>query len=491
MIQPAAGLAVVVLACALLAGCGPSEAISKKPKPTGGAVNSGDAAPDGLSVDTDEDGASMPTSGWRQHTWGGPYNDEAKAVAVAPDGGLWIAGYTESSGAGDWDGIVLRTDDCGQVTWSRTLGGSKKDAFHGIAATEDGGAAAVGVTYSFDGYVEAWVAKLTEAGALQWSHTYGGSGFDQAGGVTETTDNDLVVLAETYNFGPGTPKFHNMMLMRVAGTDGKVVWEQTLGGGKDGDAGFALLRTDGAAGNILVAGATESFGQGRDDIWLSKFNPQGDLLWSLAIGGKEDDESRSIAPDGAGGFLLTGFSRTYTYGKADIFVLRVDGHGQPSWMRRYGNAEKERGYGVFPSAGGFLVAGQTLSYGDGDMDAWVMRLGSAGKPEWARLLRGKFGDEIVAAAATSDGGLAFAGRTASFGAGQKDIWYGRVGADGWAGCNVHTLSDGKVKSGSATPMAVAITPTVAHGAVRRDAAVNIATPTNLNGGPLCTPADCP
>ncbi len=449
-----------------------------------------DSGDDDLAaVDTAND--TTDPGGWRQRTWGGQYNDEAKSVAVATSGGgLWLAGYTESAGAGDWDGLILRTSDCGAVTWARTYGAAKKDELHGIVATTGGGAAAVGVSYSFKGFVEAWVVRVDDGGALVWTASYGGDGFDQASALTETTDADLVVLGETYNFGPGTPLSHNMMLLRVGGKDGKLIWEQTLGGGLDGDAGFALLRTDGPAGNLLVAGATESYGQGRDDIWITKLTPGGKLLWSRAIGGQEDDESRSIAPDGQGGFLLSGFSRTYTTGKSDIFLLRVDAMGTPTWMRHYGNSEKERAYGVVASNGGLLLAGRTLSYGDGDSDAWIMRVKADGAFDWMRLLRGKGDDEIVATAVGPDGGLVFAGRTDSFGAGQRDVWYGRVRADGQAGCNQHTLSAGKVHHGAATPTTLAIQPTIAHGAVRRDVSVSVSVVTTLTSGATCAPTDC-
>lgn len=446
--------------------------------------------PDSAVNDVAEDTSAADPGGWRQRTWGGKYNDEAKSLALAADGGLWIAGYTESAGAGDWDGLLMRTTPCGEVTWARTYGAKKKDVLHGVIATTGGGAAAVGVSYSFKGFVEAWLVRVNDGGGLVWAASYGGDGFDQASALTETNDGDFVVLGETYNFGPGTPDAHNMMLLRVSGKDGKIMWEQTLGGGTDGDAGFALLRTDAGAGNILVAGATESYGQGRDDVWITKLDPDGKILWSRAIGGVEDDEARTIAPNGQGGFFLTGFTRTYSHGKADIFLLNVDAAGQPSWMRHYGNSEKERGYAAFPSVGGILMAGHTLSYGDGDTDAWLMRLSATGSFDWMRLLRGKKDDEIAATLPTEDGGLLFAGRTESFGAGQRDVWYGRVRADGNAGCHQHTLSSGKVKQGAAKPVVTKVTPTIAHGAVRRDISVTVGVVKTLNGVASCTPSDC-
>ncbi len=504
---------LTALACGVVACTGPADETSDDtaPAPADVADAGGDAEPDAedaqadttpdspdaadahdgdVSDDAGDTGTPLPQEGWHQHTLGGTYNDEAKGVAAALDGGMWVVGYTESWGAGDWDGLVVRADSCGKPLWSRAYGGDKKDDLHGVAPTQDGGAAAVGTTYSFGKFVDAWVVKVDAKGDPLWSQAYGGSGHDQAGAVTETNDADLVVLGETYNFGPGTPDNHNMLIFRVAGDTGDIVWEQTLGGATDGDAGFALLRTDGPEGNLLVAGASESYSHGRDDVWLVKLTPQGKLLWTKSIGDDEDDESRAIAPDGQGGFLVTGFTRTWTHGKSDAFVLRVDAQGSPLSMRHYGHSERERGYGAFPlSGGGVLVAGHTQSYGDGDIDALVMVLKPDGKVGTARLLRGKKDDEIVATARAGDGHLLWAGRTESMGAGQRDAWFGKLHVSGAAGCNAHTLSSGKVKTGSAKPKVLSTPPTIATGAKSAVAKVTttVLSPTD---GQQCLPATC-
>ena len=405
-------------------------------------------------------------------TLGGPYREEARAVLEAEDGDFIIAGYTESWGAGDWDGLVVRASPCGEMRWAKAYGGVKKDALYGVAGLPGGSLGVAGVTHSFEKFVEAWVMRLDSAGEVQWSAAYGGGGHDLALAVTATLDGDLVVLGETYNFGPGTPENHNLALMRVRGSDGALLWDRVYGGGDAGDAGFALIRIGGSSQKFLITGATESFGYGRDDVWLLQVTPDGALDWSRSIGDVEDDESRTISPDGKGGYLVTGFTRSWTQGKSDGFILRVDAEGEVSWLRAYGSAERERLYGAHPTAGGLVALGHTQTFGDGEVDGWALELDAQGEVVRSWLLGGDLDDEVVTTFVSATGQLWFAGWSSSAGAGGRDMWVGREPQGQAEVCSAHQLSEGKVKIDDALPTAQSVSPTVVSGFERQDAPVS-------------------
>jgi len=427
--------------------------------------------------------------------FGGSYEDDLRAIALADDGDVISAGYTESAGAGNWDMLLMRSSPCGEVRWAKTYGGSDKDLASGVIATADGGFAAVGSSDSFGGYVEIYVVRTDGQGKLLWSNVYGGNGYDSGTALLQTDDGGFLVMGETYNFGPGTPETHNMLVVRTDAT-GKLLWERTYGGGVDGDAGFAVARraaSTGLAAGYAIAGATESFGHGHDDLWLLYLDDTGQVLRSWAYGGPEDDELRHIAPTPAGGWLLTGFSRGFGAKKSDIVALEVGTKGEVRWMRRYGGMQKERGYGAHAMAtsdgGGWLLTGHTASFGEGMDDRLTLRLDDAGKPLHMRVFGMQKDDKAVASVALADGRVVLAGRTESFGAGVRDGWLTTVDTQGRGTCLAH-VPDAPLLHEGLVPGRIEFKPAIAQGATRSDAATVVGDFDGATAKDTC-PAACP
>ena len=410
-----------------------------------------------------------------QFAIGTKQEDDLQAIAVTKDGDLMAAGYTNGAGAGDWDALLLRASPCGELRWAKTYGGVDKEMAVGVVATADGGLAAVGRTDSFGGYVDVYVLRTDGQGVLQWSYAYGGSGHDAGVAIVENPDGSLLALAETYNFGPGTPAFHNMMLLKLGAT-GELLWDRTFGGDVEGDAGFAIAHRFGADGGHLghaIAGATESYGQGRDDVWLLYVDDAGALAGSWAYGGPGDDEARAISPTADGGWLITGHTRGFDAQSADIFALEVGAKGEVRWMRRYGGTKKERSYGIHPiseaGGGGWMLTGHSASFGQGLDDRLALRLDAAGKPVKLRVFGMKADDKSEASVALGGDRFVLAGRTESLGAGQRDGWITTVDADAMGGCLETTVPPSELRTAGLLPERVLVEPGMAQGAVRSDA----------------------
>ena len=98
------------------------------------------------------------------HTYGGAERDGAFSIVALADGGLAVAGLTESKGAGDADMWVLRLDEAGNVLWDHTYGGAVWDQAYSIVALADGGFAVAGYTGSKGaGEYDMWVLRLAGA----------------------------------------------------------------------------------------------------------------------------------------------------------------------------------------------------------------------------------------------------------------------------------------------------------------------------------------
>jgi hypothetical protein len=139
-------------------------------------------------------------------TLGGAGMDGARSIALTADGGFLLAGYSQSSGAGGMDMYLVKTDGAAGVQWSKTYGGAADDMAWTAVQTTDGGYLAVGYTASFGaGDKDAVLLRTDNTGNLLWSKTYGGAGEDIGYSVRETTDGGYVLSGTTTS---SMPSYH-------------------------------------------------------------------------------------------------------------------------------------------------------------------------------------------------------------------------------------------------------------------------------------------
>lgn len=450
-----------------------AEATGDAAQPDDGAGALADATDHDGQAQDDAPSADAPAGVWLR-AFGGPGRELFETLWPTQDGGAWLVGQTESAGAGGRDALLVRVDGCGAILGAWAFGGPGQDEGRALTELSSGDLLWVGITLSFEHGNEAWINRMKPDGALLWSRVVGGPGWDTATAVTATADDGAVALGETYNFGPGTPEKHNALLVRVAG-DGTMVWERTYGGGKDGDAAFALAYRASDDG-LWVGGAAESYGQGHDDAWLLSLDAKGDLLWSRTYGGVEDDEARAMRIDADGSIWLAGFTRGFGASKSDAFVLHVAADGALLGMNRYGTPGNERGYALVARPdGGQTLLGVTDRW-DGADDGFALALDKAGEPLWQRRIGGEKVDEASYAApargAAAAGTLLWAGFTDSYGKGGREAFAGRLLPDGTGGCKVRDPEQPPWKRSGVTPIAADALPTATPGA-----AIRVATPT--------------
>lgn len=99
--------------------------------------------------------------------YGGEEDDRARAIAPTGDGGFLVVGHTRSSGAGQDDAWVLHLDAAGAILWERLYGGALWDWPAALAILSDGGIGLAGYTTTIGaGYEDFWLLRLDEAGRL-------------------------------------------------------------------------------------------------------------------------------------------------------------------------------------------------------------------------------------------------------------------------------------------------------------------------------------
>jgi len=348
--------------------------------------------------------------------FGGPAKDWAYAMTATGGGGVCTAGRTASKGAGLEDAWVVCVDGNGQLVWDRTFGGTAIDRARAIIETRDGGLFVAGATESKGaGEFDAWALKLDADGELLWERTFGGPATDWASSAVETRDGGLALGGYT-QAASGAP--YDFWVIKL-NAEGELLWERTFGGpATDWATAIAETRDRG----LVVVGHTESKGAGAADFWVVKLDAGGELIWDQTFGGADLDYASAVTASGDGGAVVAGLTGSAGAGGLDIRVLKLDARGEVMWDRLYGGEQDDWVRAVIETRdGGHALAGYTMSQGAGLYDVWMLKLNADG----ALLTERTFGDTgnewARAVAEMPDGGLAFAGDTLSRGAGASDV----------------------------------------------------------------------
>jgi hypothetical protein len=178
--------------------------------------------------------------------------------------------------------------------------------------------------------------------------------------------------------------------------------------------------------------------------WMFKIDGNGNMQWqgfaNLYYG---DSSAESIQQTSDGGYMVAGWF-SYPYGASDAWISKLDVNGNVQWAKAYGGAGYNYAYSVQQiSDGGYIVAGVTGSFGAATNDAWMFKLDGSGNMQGQRTYGGNYSDSTYSIQQTSDGGYVLAGETRSFGAGSSNAWVLKVDATGeiLSGCSAMGTSD--------------------------------------------------
>lgn len=377
-------------------------------------------------------------------TFGHPGVDGRLAPTPLPDGAL-VHGWTHWSDATLDDLWLLRVDEAGGLVSSSalgTVGASERPA--ALALTADGGWALLaesGDPTWVEGPRETalWLLRFAGDGSLLWDRAWDAPGVDSGADLVALPDGGFVIAARTESG-------------RAAGTDGwlirtdpagHTVWQSSYGA--DGtDSPTALLPL--ADGRFLVAGTSDSFGAGDMDGWIFTVDAAGQLVGSVVYSvGREPDLLRDLvaSPDGSALYAVGDTWSTDRYG--DLWLLRLDPTGglAGSWVADGGASDT--GLSLVPSLhpqGGVVVAGETISFGHGKNDHWLLDLAADGTLRWGRTYGAGWVESGGAVARSDDCGLWLGGATESFG---DEGWLLRLAEQGELDCRVVDRAEPEVR----------------------------------------------
>ncbi len=255
-----------------------------------------------------------------------------------------------------------------------------------------------------------------------FSRTYGGYENDSPLSAAEVSGG-FVLAGMTESFGEGGS---DAWIVRID-AGGGLLWERSYGGAQDDEARSIRTTSD---GGFVTAGATGSFGVGADGaMWVMKLDGDGSVDWQKTIAG---GSGSSIAVAGGGGYFVAGSTTVHGAGSSDAWVVKLAADGTVDWQNTYGDTQNDVAYAVEATDDdGCVVAGWT-SRGTMYAQIWVMKLAADGSVTWSKSIggTGDGGEDARAVRQTSDGGYIVVGWTMSYGAGDADVWIIKLDSSG-------------------------------------------------------------
>ncbi|MCU0290758.1 MAG: PKD domain-containing protein [Thermoanaerobaculaceae bacterium] len=354
------------------------------------------------------------------YTYGGAGDEDAWIVRQNADGTFILGGTTGSVGGGDvW---LAKLDASGTILWQKTYGTPGLESGDAMSTT-DGGIMLTGSTDAGGGVNTTWMCKLNAEGVIQWQKQYDGEDSNYTT-LYSLSDGTFIATGTEMSF---LPLQFSFLLARVDSA-GNTMWAKKLSSTQN-RYGTVIEQPD---GTIMVAGTRMDMASGSTDMWLLKVNTgTGTVVWEKTYGTAGNETGASVARQSDGGFLFLGAAVTPSGSEnlTDILVVRLDATGSIVWQKKYGGPQNDLGFLAAGVDGGWILTGETESFGAGGGDIWLVKLESNGNIQWQKTYGGPQRD-AGAVFPDGTGGYFLVADTESFGSGQDDLWILRLDGQG-------------------------------------------------------------
>ena len=364
---------------------------------------------------------------------GGTGVDKGVFLALDGSGNIVITGYFRGTAdfdpsaatanltsAGSDDIFVAKYNSSGEYVWAKVLGGTGIDQSSSLALDGSGNAVVTGYfngTADFDpsagaanltsaGGNDIFVAKYNSSGEYVWAKAMGRTAADAGYSLALDGSGNVLVTGAffgTVDFDPGagtanlTSAGNTDIFLAKYNSSGEYVWANRMGDISNDMCNYITL--DGS-GNVLITGSFNSavdfdpgagtanlISGGGSDIFVAKYTSSGVYAWAKAMSGTENDSGYSLAIDGSGNVLVSGYfagtadfdpsagtANLTSAGDKDIFVAKYTSSGVYAWAKAVGGTGADVGYSLALDGSNVVVAGSFSSTVDFDPGAGTTNL---------------------------------------------------------------------------------------------------------------------
>lgn len=201
--------------------------------------------------------------------------------------------------------------------------------------------------------------------------------------------------------------------------DGNFSWGKAISRGMFENAGVSAQQT--TVGGFVIAGYSFNTVTGYD-VYLIKTNSNGDTLWTKTLGGAYEDKGYFVDQTIDDGYIIIGETNSFGAGNKDIYLIKTDSMGNSIWAKTFGGIGFDYGKCVRQTSdSGYILTGYTF-FGSGIYDVYLIKTDANGDSLWTKTFGGNEVDQGNSVQETLDGGFIIVGSTKSFGAGNNDVY---------------------------------------------------------------------
>lgn len=345
--------------------------------------------------------------------YGSSLNDVGYDLLQDSDNGYVLVGTTTNTNK-ETDIILIKTDIYGNEVWNRTFGDSLNDKGYSIQKTSDGGFVIAGSKKNAVENEDVWLIKTDNQGILLWEKTYGNQSVEEGFCVKQTVDGGYIIVgySDEQNPGNGNPQGEKDILLVRTNANGDSLWAKRYGGSFS-ETGIDVCQKEDKG--FIIMGTTFSFaepGQDGSNIVLIETNELGLLIDKFTYGGIGNEAGFSLVKL-SDGYLLAGVSINSVSNSNDIYCIRTGTNIHDlTWEVKLGGTKAEYCENVIlTNNGNFIIVGATESFGEGNVDSYIIEIDNDGNEVRSTTLGGAGDEKANSIIESSVGGYAFVGST--------------------------------------------------------------------------------
>ncbi len=274
-------------------------------------------------------------------------------------GGYIVCGRTFSGF--DYDGFLAKFDYFGNVIWYTNLGIPNDDVLFDVAVSGDSCYVAAGYTESTGaGKKDALLVLLDYNGNLLWSRSFGTAGSEVAYSVTAMQNGGFALA------GGSEGNFYIV----VTDHEGIGEYARTF---DHGGHEIARTLIESFEGGFFLAGSTMEQGSYQADIWMVRTDFAGDEIWTFEIEGEGNDSAWDVVEPVTGGYIVLANTMSSGSGKYDAILYRIDPWGNIIWEILVGDSLWNTASGLsMDSEGSMFFAGRSELAEGGLFASWIV-----------------------------------------------------------------------------------------------------------------------
>ncbi len=292
-----------------------------------------------------------------------------------------------------------------KTEWSKQMESDAVQRGSCIQSTIDGGYILCGSEDVSDNEMGIYIAKLTAEGTPEWEkRLVAENGLSTGVFVNQTADNGYLVIG---NYTNPTEKIQSDIILYRLNHGGALLWDKRIG--SEGEDKVLSVKQTGDRGYILT-GYSDSYSNQKTDILFLKIDESGNVLWQK-IYGKNSDEIGTDCIESIDGDILVCGAIQNTQGRQQILLIKTTETGEILWQQTYGNKGNYLINAMIEANDhGYLLMGETDSFSEVE-GIYLLKTDSFGQVLWEKYYE-KNGSTIGhSLSKTNSGGFMIVGTT--------------------------------------------------------------------------------